>query len=166
MSVAQDILHSYRSPRATLRRRIGVAAREDRALAVLFGACAVMFVAQWPRLSRDAHLDPSMSIDARLAGALVGWVLIAPLFFYGVAWLSHMALKLAGSHATGFEARMALFWALLAASPLWLLTGLVAGFVGPGASLTITGLAALLAVLVFWITGLAEVATHPKESAV
>ena len=33
-------------------------------------ACALIFVAQWPRLSRAAFLDPSIELNARLAGAL------------------------------------------------------------------------------------------------
>jgi hypothetical protein len=32
--------------------------REDRALAMLIAACLVIFVAQWPRLSREAYLAP------------------------------------------------------------------------------------------------------------
>ena len=54
MSVALDILRTFRAPRAVLRKRIASGAREDRALAILMGACLLIFVAQWPRLSREA----------------------------------------------------------------------------------------------------------------
>ncbi len=159
MSVALDILATYRAPRAVLARRIGTVEREDRALAVLMGGCVMMFVAQWPRLSREAHLDETISFDARLAGALLGWLLLAPLFFYGLAWFTQLVMRLLGKPTTGYQTRMALFWALLAASPLWLLNGLTAGFVGPGAALTIVGLAASAALIVFWVSGLIEVST-------
>ena len=166
MSVALDILRTYRAPRQVLRGRVSGPAREDRALAVLMGGCVLMFAAQWPRLSREAFLDDSIGLQALLAGALFGWVLIAPLFFYCLALLTIWSLKLAGSVATGFEIRMALFWALLASCPMWLLTGLMAGFIGPGGVTTGVGVLAFAAFLVFWVAGTTEVATYRSESRV
>ena len=166
MSIVLDILRTYRAPRATLRARVSGQVREDRALAVLMGGCVLLFVAQWPRLSREAHFDESISFDARLAGALFGWVLVAPLFFYLLALLTHMTLRLVGTVTTGFETRMALFWALLASSPAWLLAGLMAGFVGPGPVTTVTGLLAFGAFLMFWVAGTIEVSTGRSESKV
>ena len=166
MSVALDILRTYRAPRQVLRGRVSGAKREDRALAVLMGGCVLMFAAQWPRLAREAHFDESIGLDARLAGALFGWVFIAPLFFYCLALLTMWSLKLAGSAASGFEVRMALFWGLLASCPLWLLAGLMAGFVGPGPVTSGTGLLAFGAFLVFWVAGTTEVATYRSEGRV
>ena len=155
MSVS-DILRSYRDPAAVLARRMQ-GGREDRALVTLMLACALIFVAQWPRLSRAAFLDPSIELNARLAGALMGWIFLAPLLLYAVAALSHLAARLAGGRGSHFGARMALFWALLAASPLWLLHGLVAGFVGPGPQLALVGAVALAAFLAIWLIGLVAV---------
>ncbi len=165
MSVALDILETYRAPRAVFARRVGAVEREDRALAILMGACVLMFVAQWPRLSREAHLDATISFDARLAGALFGWLLLAPLFFYVLAWFTHLMMRVFGKSSTGYTTRLALFWALLAASPLWLLTGLTAGFVGPGAALTIVGSLATLAFFIFWVSGLLEIAAPSAARA-
>ena len=50
--------------------------------------------------------------------------------------------------------RSPLFWALLASSPLMLLHGLVAGFIGPGIQLQSVGLVWLAVFLWFWIRGL------------
>jgi hypothetical protein len=159
MSVTRDIARTYRAPREVLRRRVAGAPREDRALAIVMAACALMFVSQWPGLSRLAFEDPSVPLDMRLGGALLGWVFIAPLALYLLAAVVHAIARLFGGRASWYEARMALFWALLASSPLWLLNGLVAGFIGPGPELTLVGLAALLAFLVFWGAGLWEVET-------
>jgi hypothetical protein len=164
VSIALDILRTYRSPREVLRRRTGSSQREDRALAMLMGGCAVMFISQWPRLARESHIDETVGFDARLAGALFGWLLMAPLFFYGLAWISHLVLTLIGKASTGYQARVVLFWALLAAGPLWMLTGLMAGFVGPGLETTVTGLAALAAFVVFWFVGIGDIARSPNES--
>lgn len=159
MSVTRDIARSYRAPREVLRRRVAGPAREDRALAIVMAACVLMFVAQWPLLSRLAFEDPSVPLDMRLGGALLGWVFIAPLTLYVLAAVVHGVARLFGGRASWYEARMALFWAFLASSPLWLLNGLVAGFVGPGPGQTLVGAAALLVFLFIWGAGLWEVET-------
>ena len=130
--------------------------REDRAIAILMAACVLIFIAQWPRLAREAHFDEAQTFQALMAGALMGWVFIAPLMMYALAALTHLILRPFGGQGTWFRSRLALFWALLAASPLWLFHGLLAGFVGPGVSLNLVGLLALLAFFVFWAAGLIE----------
>lgn len=157
MSVVFDIVRTYRAPREVISRRIGGEIREDRALAVLFGACVLVFVAQWPRLAREAHLDDSIGFDARFAGTLFAWLFVAPLLLYGLSLLVHAVLRLLGQRIAGYSVRMVLFWGLLAASPMFLLTGLTAGFVGPGTALHIVGGLTAGAVLLFWGIGLSIV---------
>ena len=156
MAVSSDILRTYHAPRRVVREKLANGEREDRALATLIGACVLIFVAQWPLLSRQAYLDPSVPLDARMGGALMGWLFIVPLAAYVIAAASHLLARLLGGRGTWFGARLALFWALLAASPLWLLNGLVAGFIGPGAALNLVGLLAVAAFLLFWGAGLWE----------
>lgn len=154
MSLTQDILRSYRAPRAVLRRRIGPDPREDRALAVLMGACLLLFVAQWPGHARAAHMAPEVPLDARLTGALMGTIFLLPLLAYAVAAASHLLLRLFGGRGTFHGARVALFWAMLAVAPLMLLNGLVRGMIGPGPAETATGAVAALAFLAIWGAGL------------
>ena len=163
MSITRDIARTYRAPREVLRRRVSGPPREDRALAILMGACVLMFVEQWPFQARLAYENPDVPLDMRLGGALMGWVFLAPLAFYVLAAVSHLVARVLGGQARWFDARMALFWALLASTPLWLLNGLVAGFVGPGPGQTIVGAAALLAFLVFWGAGLWDVETGQRD---
>lgn len=156
MALTTDIVASYRRPGAVVRRRSAGRPREDRALITLMLACALIFLAQWPRLSREAFLGGEQ-IEALLAGAIFGWLFIVPLFMYGLAAVTHLAARLMGGQGTWYGARVALFWALLAASPLWLLWGLVAGFIGAGPALNVTGIAALGAFLAIWLLGLRAV---------
>ena len=160
MSVTRDILATYRHPKAVALRRQADGPREERALAVLMAACVVIFVAQWPRLSREAHLAET-ELGPLLGGALMGWVFMAPLFFYAVAFVTQIILKLFGG-TTGYRARMALFWALLAGSPLILFQGLIAGFIGPGTLNTTFGLIWLAAILCFWLAGLLAARQKPE----
>lgn len=156
MAVTLDILGGWRNPRALIRRKLAQGVREDRALAVLMGACLLFFVAQWPRLSREAFLHPEVPLDARMGGALLGWVFIAPLMFYALAAVSHLVARLFRGRGTWFSARLALFWALLVVSPLVLLNGLVSGFVGQGPGATAVGVLVLAGFLYLWLSMLIE----------
>lgn len=157
MSVSRDIVATYFRPREVIRRRAAGSQREDRALVLLLIGCLMVFVAQWPRLAREAHFADGITFQDLLAGALFGWIFVAPLALYLLAAASHLIARLLGGQGTWYGARMALFWALLAAAPLWLFHGLVAGFIGEGPALSGVGLLALTAFLIFWIVGLAEV---------
>ena len=161
MPVTTDIAASYRRPGAVLRAHLAREVSEPRALAWLMGACGVMFVAQWPRLAREAHLQGT-ELQPAMGGALLATLIFLPLVFYVVAALSQLIARVAGSRMQSYGARVALFWALLAASPLALLYGLVAGFIGPGGALTLVGLAWLAAFLRFWSSGLR--AAHQSAS--
>lgn len=156
MSVMADIVATYRRPVAVLRRRIDGGAREDRALAVLMAGCVVLFMAQWPRLSRQAF-ETGAEVEMLMGGSLLALVFILPLVLYGVAGVSHLIARLLGGKGTAYGARMALFWALLACAPVFLLNGLVQGFIGSGVQAALTGAIALAAFLWFWLAGLVAV---------
>lgn len=165
MPVTTDIVASYRTPRQVLRRHLSLGLREDRALMFLMVACLLIFVAQLPRLSREATLNPEASLGEAATGELFVWLLVAPLFFYGLAALSHLIARLFGGQGTWYRARVALFWALLALSPLWLLRGLVAGFIGPGTSLDAMTLFALGIFALLWFANLREAESGPADGA-
>lgn len=149
MSVAGDILRAYRAPQAVFRARLGEGVREDRALVVLMAACGLIFVAQWPRLQREAF-ETGADFQPLVGGALLAWLFIVPLAAYAIGTLTHMLIRPFGGAGSGYSARFALFWALLVASPLWLLWGMVAGLIGPGGQLNLVGAVALTAFLVHW----------------
>ncbi|MGF6859959.1 ABC-type multidrug transport system permease subunit [Rhodobacteraceae bacterium MBR-64] len=156
MSVTRDILRAWRAPRAVMRGHLRAGVREDRALAFLMAACLLLFVARWPGEARAAYLDPSVPLNARLAGALLGLLFLAPLIFYALGAVSHLVARLFGGRGSFYSARLALFWSLLAVSPLALVQGLLAGFLGAGVALTTSGVAILVAFLVIWGASLYE----------
>ncbi|WP_300019148.1 YIP1 family protein [uncultured Roseobacter sp.] len=153
MAVTRNITATYRNPGKALRGLLALGQREDRALAYLMAGCVVVFIAQLPRLAREAHLTGE-ELDMLMGASLMAWVFIAPLLLYCLAALSHLVARLFRGQGSYYGARLALFWALLAASPLMLLNGLVAGFIGPGLELQVVGLAWLVIFLWFWISGL------------
>ena len=96
MAISKDILASYGGPATVVRRLLSMGPREDRALVYLMAGCALVFTSQLPALSRQAYLTGA-ELNPLLGGALLGWVFIAPLFFYVLAAISHaVALGLGG----------------------------------------------------------------------
>lgn len=159
MPVTTDIVATYRGPRKVVRRLMEMGRREDRLLAFLMGFAAIAFVAQLPRLSRIAHLE-GQELDMLMGGALMGTVFILPLCLYVVAAVGQVVARLLGSGVTGYGGRLALFWALLATTPVLLFHGLVAGFIGPGPAQFGVGLIWFVLFFWFWISGLREAGTE------
>lgn len=157
MAITSDIAATWRAPRAKIRQMLGAGVDEGRAIAILMGALALIFVAQTPRLAREAHLDPVVPLDARMGVTLFALVFMAPLLFYGVAAISHLAARAMGGKGSWYGARLALFWSLLCTVPLMLLQGLVAGVIGQGPAATMVGLGVALAFVWIWINMLIEV---------
>ncbi|MCV2890121.1 YIP1 family protein [Ruegeria aquimaris] len=153
MPVTADIVATYRGPRRVMRRLLDMGPREDRALALVMAFCVIAFVAQMPALARRAHLE-QLELDMLMGGALLGSVIILPLVLYTLALLSHWVARVLGGRGTAYAARLALFWSLLASTPLLLLNGLVAGFIGPGPALSIVGLLWMVVFLWFWLSNL------------
>lgn len=164
MSVSALILRSYLAPRSVMRFHLDRGIREERSLGFLALACVLIFIGQWPRLARSAHLDPDIPLDARIVGALLAVVFVLPLICYGVALLSQLLARLGRRPVTGGAARLALFWALLAVSPLMLLHGALAGLAGPGGITALAGVLVLCAFVIIWGAGLREAALEPPAT--
>lgn len=160
MAVTRNIAATYRGPGRVIKHLLSLGQREDRALAYLIAGCVVVFIAQMPKLARQAHLEGE-DLNMLMGASLMAWVFIAPLILYALAGLSHFVAKVFRGRGSHYGARLALFWALLASSPLMLLNGLVAGFIGPGLELQLVGLIWLVAFGWFWLGGLIEAERTP-----
>ena len=162
MAVTDDIVRTWRGPRAVMRDLLAHGRREDRAFAYLMAACFLIFIAQWPRLSRRAQgfeLPEGAEqpvLEQLVAYEMLSWLIVWPLLFYGLAALSHLAARAIGGQGTWYTARLALFWSLLASVPVLLLHGLTAAFMGPGTELSIVGGIWVLAFGTIWIQSLRE----------
>lgn len=155
MSVTTDIPATYLGPRKVFARLLSMGAREDRLLVFLLSGCVLTFVAQMPKLAREAHLS-GQELNMLLGGALLGIVFIAPLLLYTLALAAHWLARALRGRGEAYQARLALFWAFLAASPVMLLHGLVAGFIGPGVPLDAVGIIWCAAFLWFVVSGMLQ----------
>lgn len=139
-----------------MRRFRDDGADDGLALTWLVVAAILFFIAQLPGLSRDLHLaEASDTFYPQALGRFFG-VMVAALVAYPLAALTHLVARAIGGKGRWLDARLALFWALLASAPLVLFQGLVAGFIGPGAQLTLVSVLTGIAFLWIWINGLVE----------
>lgn len=151
MSLTGAILRSWHSPRIVLRLLLAQDRREGRLLIYLTLGLGLVFIAQWPRLARDA--TPEVGLDALLAGALFGIMFIGPLLFYAIAGLITLPLWMA-RRVEGFAVRLALFWALLAVAPLALVQAAVTASLGHGMAALLLGVVILSLFVVILLAGL------------
>ena len=155
MAITDDIFATYRGPRRVARRLLDGERQEGRARAYLLAGLIVAYIALWPMLSRANVLagPEGPPMVQRMMAAFLGVLALLPVF-YLLAALSRLIAGALGGKGSYFGARIALFWAFLAAAPVLLLRGLTAGMVGPGPALTAIDLIAAAVFLWFWLSGL------------
>ena len=157
MSTAQAIFRSYRAPRAVARGFRDAGADEGTGLGWLFAACILFFVARLPSLSRTSHLsDGEVPLFGLALGTFFGTMLLAPILFYVVASLSHFVAKAFGGQGSVTDARLAMFWGLLASTPMALFQGLVSGMIGPGQQAVLVATLSFVIFLWVWLNSLIE----------
>ena len=153
------VLLGYASPRTATRSRMALVRNEGQAFAYLLLGCAISFLAQIPYLARADLLDYSNhSFVSLAAGRLLGLLVFAPLLFYAVAALSGIVLRMIKGRPCWFKMRVALFWAVLAASPAVLIQGVLRGFLDVAFVDVAASIAVAMTFLSFWAIGIACVA--------
>ncbi len=145
-----DIARSYRAgPAPVIREHLARGVIEARSLAFLMLGCLLVFVAQWPRHART--VQEAGDEFARLAAYdFLAWLVIWPLVFYFLAWVTHGVSQALGGQGTTGTARLAMFWSWLAASPLALLTGLLFGMTGASVLTNLAGILWIAVFAAFW----------------
>ena len=148
-------MESWRRPRVVVRRLLGQARSEPFAFSLLVTGLILLFVSLAPFLAREAYLQPEQPLTQRLLAAGLAISATVPLW-YLLAALSHLVARVLGGRGSFYGARLALFWAVVAASPAQLMFGMVRGMRGGGGTSDGIGLIAAAAFLVLWVIMLHE----------
>ena len=139
---------------------------EARGFIYLLVGLLIVFLSQIPDLTgtglapvemseRLAGEDGPAPLEARLAITLFVWLFVWPLILYVFGGLTHVLARLAGGKGRGANARLALFWAVLAVSPLFLLRGMAS--VSQSAPMVMVANFAIAAGFFWiWLSGLYE----------
>lgn len=154
MPVSSDIVATYKGPGAVYRRLLEPGRDEMRALSFCIFGALMLFVAQTPWQARAAHFDPSGPLEVRLYWSGLLFLLVLPLLLYCLSFLLWALSRVVAPTLSGFAIRMSLFWAVLAATPIALLAGILAGFQGEFVGVQAIGLLWVFVVLWFFISGL------------
>ncbi len=165
MSLVRNIARSYRRPGEVVAGLDAQGLREPQLLFFLTLACGLIYVAQWPGLARAAAVDPSVSFEQRMGGALFGVMFMLPLLLYGVAGLLQLGLRLVAGPVSGLRVRLAFFWALLCVAPLMLVQGGLRGIAGLGPEVQLFGFVVLGAFLYILGAGLRRVVQLERGAA-
>lgn len=155
MAVTTDIIASWRSPRAAIRRHLGREASESFAFVLLLSFLILTLVGQWPQTAREAFVAQEPSAAPRLLGRALAVLATIPLW-YALAALSHVIARAFGGRGTWYGARLALFWALFAATPGTLVYGLIVALAGKGPAIAFAGVLVFGGFLYLWGMMLAE----------
>jgi hypothetical protein len=155
MTVTTDLVATWRSPRAAVRRHLARGVSEPFAFTLLLVFLILAFVGQWPAAAREAYLAQEPSAAPRILGRGLAVLATIPLW-YGLAALSRLIARAIGGKGSWYGARIALFWALATIGPLMLLQGLVGGMIGVGPALWAVNIVVGLAFLWLWLTMLHE----------
>lgn len=156
MSITTDLVETWRRHRTVVRRHLSRGQSEPFAFSLLVVFLLLAFVAQWPRASRVAFENDSTPVSAQLLAIAMALLATIPLW-YGLAALSRVVARLFGGRGSWYGSRIALFWSLVAVTPLMLFQGLVSGMIGPGPGLSAVSIVAGLAFVIFWALALMEV---------
>jgi len=162
MSISNDVFRAWGRPRTVMRRLLNAGERENRALAILMAGCLLIFVAQWPRLVRLSEgIDLPAGAEVQelsqlIAYSLVSWLIVWPLIFYIAAGITRILARVVRGKGTGYGARLAMFWAVLASTPAALLYGLLAGFNGETLGTQAVGAVWLVGFVWIWVQSLRE----------
>ncbi|KEJ88486.1 hypothetical protein [Sulfitobacter donghicola] len=156
MALTQDIVSTYKGPGRVVARFLGQGRNEVRALLFLLITGVLMFVASAPFQAREAELDPDIPLTARLYWSAFLYIFIMPILIYGFSMIIWLLARIAQRKVSGFEIRFTLIWALLASTPVMLLMGLTAGFIGPGIQLEVVGFIWIAVFGWFWAAGLLQ----------
>ncbi|WP_068116417.1 YIP1 family protein [Tropicimonas marinistellae] len=168
MAITAEILRTYRAPRDVMRRLLGSLPGDDRpearALVFLLLGCFIVFVSQVPGiLAFDMPAEDAPPAEAVLGITFFIWLFVWPLLFYLLAALSHLAARMFGGRGSFTRARVALFWTVLAVSPIMLLRAIVEALIGPGAQLTVVDGLVALAFCAVWAISLIEAETPASD---
>jgi hypothetical protein len=165
MALTSDIGQTWRAHRQVVRRHMARGQSEAFLFTFLFVFLLLTFISLYPRAARIALENPDALLAPQLLGLALGLLATIP-FFYGLAAFSHILARAFGAKGSWHGARLALFWSLVAVSPVIVLQGLTVGVLGFGAQSMLVGVIALTAFAVFWALALIEVYSKVDSDAV
>lgn len=154
MSLIQDTLLTYRTPKKIIKSRL-ISSDEAQALLYLILGSIFHFCGSIPFLLSSSGDIP---LTVFLSANFIGVVIFAPLLFYFFAVLAKFFVMLLGWRVTWIHSRVALFWAFFVVFPITMIRGLISYIpVNFGEFIQLAFSLLIFAIfLVYWCMGMLE----------
>lgn len=156
MSLVLNIVRTYRRPRAVVKGLISQELREPQVFFFNALFCVLVLFVQLPVLSLRADTS-SMSYEELRSGTIMGVLFVLPLLLYGLALVLGGVLRVLRNPAPGLWVRLALFWSLLAVTPLMMVHSALSATLGQTEAVIGFGFVVAGAFLYILISALVEV---------
>ncbi|MFT6776032.1 MAG: hypothetical protein ACJA1L_003756 [Paracoccaceae bacterium] len=139
-------LAAWGNMRGSMAAELAERPPEGRLLAYVMISLTVMWASSIPLTLQTAINQGEMGADVAIGMSFGLYLLVMPLFYYGLAALLRLLARPFGGKAGFYEHRLALFWATLVVTPALILLNALA--LAVDLPLTIGALSALVTVLV------------------
>ena len=125
--IVAHIWEARRGLKASFEAQMKQGLAEERLLFYVAFACLMAFVSRLPTVIATSEASGGqISTLGLVAGSFVAFVILAPLFLYGLAGVSHLVSLWAFDGKGSYPAaRLALFWSLVLVIPIGLIWALV-----------------------------------------
>ncbi len=122
MTLIGDILGAYKSFPASMRRQLAMEPREEKLLLYVVLACFIGLIARMPGIIELANTSTNEEVTLlnAIGTNIVSTMFYGPIMLYIIAALSHIVSKIFKGQGSFRNTRLALFWAVLVISPLYL----------------------------------------------
>ncbi len=124
-----DIFKACFDLKRSFKNQLSLCTSESKLLAYAFFISIILFLERLPGRVSHYNVDHSGEVLFSYVGIdLFASIYFVPIFVYFLASLAHVIAYPFKGRASFFEARLAFFWAIIVASPILLLNGLLQGF--------------------------------------
>ena len=140
------ILSAFSDLDASIDQQIELRDKESQLLPLLYFTCLMLLLSQLIEVTSQVQEDPYLSV---ITAVVVSYLFFLPIFMYLLGFIIHLILKMFGSVSSGFQTRLALFWALSVSTSVILVASIAKIFTNGAIELVLVIFSELMIVYIF-----------------
>ena len=140
------ILSAFSDLDASIDQQIELRNKESQLLPLLYFTCLILLLSQLIEVTSQVQKDPYLSV---ITAVVVSYLFFLPIFMYLLGFIIHLILKMFGSVSSGFQTRLALFWALSVSTSVILVASIAKIFTNGAIELVLFIFSELMIVYIF-----------------
>ena len=140
------ILSAFSDLDASIDQQFELRDKESQLLPLLYFTCLMLLLSQLIEVTSQVQEDPYLSV---ITAVVVSYLFFLPIFMYLLGFIIHLILKMFGSVSSGFQTRLALFWALSVSASVILVASIAKIFTNGAIELVLVIFSELMIVYIF-----------------